>query len=146
MIRQTAFLASSALYAVDLSGLKRSPCGHTASGEPLYRYDIPAVWFKRRKGVDAAQSGYLWTYATATHLEEDPAAARNFLATELTDGRYGGQCLHRWDGERLWSEPSIPVAEQPLAFLRDMLAAYPEIPDGYDGWWRFPKRGEVSRG
>jgi hypothetical protein len=27
--------------------------------------------------------------------------------------------------------------EQHLKILRPMLANYPALPDGYDGWWRF---------
>jgi hypothetical protein len=27
--------------------------------------------------------------------------------------------------------------ERYAALLRPMLSAYPQIPDGYDGWWTF---------
>jgi hypothetical protein len=66
----------------------------------------------------------------------EPADAHEFL-TQHTDGRYGGDCEGRWDGERYWGAQEPAVIEQHLALLRPMLANYPNIPDGYDGWWRF---------
>lgn len=139
MRRQDKFLASLALYAIDLSSLKRRYEGITSRGDSLYRYMISVVWFRRRHGLDTANAGGLWTYSTDLHEEGDESAARGFLVDTLTDGRCGAGCRSRWDGERLWSEPSVTLAqaEEDAAFLRSMLDAVPQIPAGYDGWWRF---------
>lgn len=166
MIRQEAFLASLALYAVDLSGLSVSdPCRRQRRSEttgqweidpeapPFFRLEVPAVWYRRRKGLDAANAGRLWTFSDDIPRVNKGGAvprdsARRAMGFAFADGRHGPHNQARWDGEFFWHDPSMPQehAEKVLAFLREMLAAYPEIPDGFDGWWRFPKRGKASRG
>ena len=144
------FLASKSLYAVNLSGLTRTALPRQKRDEsglwvpdpgavPLYRYEIPAVWFKRRHGSDTSNIGYLWDITFDYYVEGDPGQALNFLKFTLTDGRYGGHCQSRWDDQRLWSEPRTTLEEQTsrIPLLTSMLRSYPSIPDGYDGWWHF---------
>lgn len=50
---------------------------------------------------------------------------------------YGGSCEGRWDGQRYWGAQEPDVMAQHLDLLRPMIVNYPEIPAGYDGWWRF---------
>lgn len=139
MRRQNKFLASLALYAIDLTGLTRAEVGPTHDGASLYKYEIPAVWFRRRRGLDTSNVGYLWDFSRDRHEGGSEEEARSFLEMTLTDGRQGGSCRSRWDGERLWSEPAVTLeqARKDAEFLQAMLDAFPQIPSGYDGWWRF---------
>jgi hypothetical protein len=143
MHRETRFLASRALYAVDLSKLQREQIGTVrGTGTPLYGYTIPAVWFKRRHGANTANVGTLWTCSTNYHKvgpDRPETPACEFLQFTLIDGRHGGRCRTRWDGDYLWSDPSTSYTQQTqdAEFLKRMLSRYPDIPDGFDGWWRF---------
>lgn len=129
MIREDKFLISRRPYAVDLSSLRIAK-----PWEPRCWVLIDAVWFRRRRGVTVAVVGTLYDFqATPAPLSAVEALGR------YTDGRYGGAWTARWDGESYVSEhPSSPedMAEH-MALLRPMLERYPEIPPGYDGWWRF---------
>ena len=132
MIREPRFLISRKPYAVDLGSLRGkvtpTPQGRRAS---YYSGRIDAVWFRRRKGQTVACIGELWDIQ-----DDQPAAGREFLEHH-EDGRYGGECHGRWDGASYWGNVTLEQQERHLAVLRPMLAAYPEIPAGYDGWWRF---------
>ncbi len=132
MIREDKFLISRKPYAVDLSTL-RGGCVDTPSGRNPYSYDgrIDAVWFRRRKGETVACIGTLWDYQYP-----EPADAAQFLA-QHEDGRYGGDCIGRWDGDSYWGNVTLAEQERHLAILRPMLANFPAIPDGYSGWWTF---------
>lgn len=154
MILQSRFLPSKALYAVALSGLTRytlprqkrveidSVYRWVDTDDPavpqLYRYEIPCVWYRRRKGTDTANIGLLWDISSLCYAEHDPSSAARFLEN-CTDGRYGADCHTRWDGEHLWCFPSITYEQQQedLVLLRWMLDHYPEIPPGFSGWWSF---------
>lgn len=92
---------------------------------------IDAVWFRRRRGVTVACVGYLWNYP-----HDDGALAVKFLQ-QFTDGRYGGNTLGRWDGTRYWGAQVPSEIQKHLDLLRPMLANFPQIPTGYDGWWVF---------
>lgn len=73
--------------------------------------------------------GYLWTFGDKS-LDD-------FLQNE-SDGRYGGRTLARWDGSNLWApEMSKDKADECFEFLKPMLDNYPEIPGGFDGWWKY---------
>jgi hypothetical protein len=122
MIREDRFLISRRPYAVDLSSLNVTDS---------LRVTVRAVWFRRRSGVTAACVGELWDHQRAT-----PATALEFLAAH-DDGRYGGDCHGRWDGERYWGAQEPDAIAQHLDLLRPMLANYPALPGSYDGWWRF---------
>jgi hypothetical protein len=83
--------------------------------------------------MTAACIGTLWDYAR-------PATADvvDFLAS-TTDGRYGGACEGRWDGTRYWGAQEPGIIEYHLRLLRPMLASYPEIPIGFDGWYVYER-------
>lgn len=121
MRRESRFVLSHRPYAVDLSGL------HVDG----MRARLGAVWYRRRQRVTVACIGYLWDYQDAT-----PRTAAEFLARHV-DGRYGGTCEGRWDGSRYWGAQEPDVIAQHLQILRPMLDAFPDVPDGYDGWWTF---------
>ncbi|WP_188188005.1 hypothetical protein [Nonomuraea sp. SYSU D8015] len=130
MIRDNRFLVSRRPYAVDLSSL-RGTLEPRHDGTTYYRGRIDAVWYRRRRGVTVACIGTLWD-----SQDEQPADAVQFLERH-TDGRYGGDCDGRWDGTSYWGNSTLEQQHQHLAVLRPMLANYPELPPGWDGWWRF---------
>lgn len=132
MIREARFLISRRPYAVDLSSL-RGTVNLTPQGRRPSYYEgrVDAVWFRRKQGVTVACIGTLWDLQ-----DDEPADAVEFLARH-DDGRYGGDCRGRWDGTSYWGNVPLTVQEQHLEILRPMLAGYPAIPGGFDGWWRF---------
>ncbi|CAM5263369.1 hypothetical protein [Streptomyces badius] len=132
MDRTDRFLISRKPYAVDLNSLR----GHrtdTPQGRNPYYFDgrINAVWFRRRHGVTVACIGDLWDLQHPA-----PADARQFLE-QHHDGRHGGDCHGRWDGDSYWGNVTLEEQQRHLTILQPMLADYPAIPDGYDGWWTF---------
>ncbi|MGW7617364.1 hypothetical protein ACWGLG_16160 [Streptomyces antimycoticus] len=129
MIREDKFLISRRPYAVDLSSIRRS---ERDPDKTWAWYVVDAVWFRGRKAEPVACIGTLRTIID----DPAPADARDFLE-RYTDGRYGGDCHGRWDGESYWGNVPLEQQERHLAVLRPMLANYPNLPDGYDGWWRF---------
>lgn len=131
MIREDRFLISNRPYAVDLSSFRVTSENAYPDGRRSYWCRVDAVWFRRRHGVTAACVGNLRDLQ-----DERPTDAAEFL-DHFTDGRYGGDCEGRWDGDNYWGAGAPDVIERHLALLRPMLANYPAIPDGYDGWWRF---------
>lgn len=132
MIRTDRFLISKRPYAVDLSSLRGSTTD-TPNGRNPSSYDgrIDAVWFRRKQGVTVACIGTLWDLQYPT-----PTDADQFLR-QHDDGRYGGDCDGRWDGESYWGTGTLADQERHLTILRPMLANYPAIPSEYDGWWHF---------
>lgn len=130
MIRDERFLISRRPYAIDLGSL-RTVEHDRDDGSHYYSGRVDAVWYRRRQGVTVACIGTLWDYQ-----DVQPEDGRTFLEHH-EDGRYGGDCVGRWDGTGYWGTEVPDVQKQHLAVLRPMLAAYPVIPEGYDGWWRF---------
>jgi hypothetical protein len=128
--RTSKFTPSKRLYAVGLDSLRVDESGEAFLG---------AVWFRRKRlgytgpVVTAACSGVLWDFQ-----QPRPETAAQFLAA-ADDGRYGAHCLARWDGDSLWFLGSEEDRARHLGILRPMLAAYPEVPPGWDGWWAYPK-------
>ncbi|MFE0692868.1 hypothetical protein [Streptomyces sp. NPDC058869] len=136
MRRTDRFLISRKPFAIDLNSLR----GHrtdTPQGRNPYYYDgrINAVWFRRRHGITVACIGDLWDLQ-----HPQPADARQFLE-QHQDGRYGGDCHGRWDGESYWGNVTLEEQQRHLTILQPMLANYPAIPEGYDGWWTFHTEG-----
>lgn len=137
MIRQAKFRISARPYAVDLASFKViTRIGETAVGNQV---TFDAVWFRRRRGVTVACIGQLREYVSlgADLYSGDVRSAENALMA-VDDGRYGGDCLGRWDGRGYWGAESPERAAEHMAILRPMLENFPEIPRGYDGWWVFP--------
>lgn len=134
MIRETRFLISRKPYAIDLS---------TVTGEQHERGDriafsgtANAVWYRRQNGVTRACLGSLMLFSHYLPEPLDLDDPHAILSADL-DGRYGGDTHGRWDGESYWGNVTLEQQEQHLAILRPMLANYPALPDGYDGWWTF---------
>jgi hypothetical protein len=122
VIKAGTFRVSRPLYAVDLGSYRLSEQGGSY---------INAVWFRRRKSVTVACCGQLWNY-----LQPRPQTAAEFLAAH-DDNRYGGDCMARWDGSSLWSNSDEAQRREYLRVLEPMLAAYPDVPEGFDGWYGF---------
>jgi hypothetical protein len=135
MIKEDRFMISRRPYAVKLGTYKTESRRMWVMGKDsssiYHRSRIDAVWFRRRKGVTVACAGHL---STGT---DGPVSDPVRFLQGYTDGRYGGTCSARWDGERLWLDPSILHVNPYLGILRPMLKAFPDVPDGYDGWWTF---------
>ena len=138
MIRENSFVLSHRPYAVDLASLRA--LDHMNIGEREHNwYGVNAAWFRRRS-VGYGRERHLVTVACVGQLRDlqrhEPGTAGEFLHAH-DDGRYGGDCEGRWDGERYWGSQLPDVIERHLVLLRPMLAAYPACPDGFDGWWTF---------
>jgi hypothetical protein len=124
VIREDKFLISHAPYAVDLSSLTRRGPGSRG-------YHVTSAWFRRRNGANVACIGVLWDYQETT-----PQNTLEFLERH-DDGRYGGECYGRWDGESFWGNVTLDQQQEYLEILRPMLENYPAVPPGFDGWWTF---------
>lgn len=134
MIRDEKFRISDKPFAINLATVNARQ--DDRGGRTTISGNAEALWFRRKDGITRACIGTLglWSH----HLTEpvdltDPQA----ILTADLDGRYGGDCLGRWDGERYWGAQEPEVMEQHLAVLRPMLDNYPALAPGYDGWWRF---------
>lgn len=134
MIRDDRFLISQKPFAINLATITAE------QGRQGERWFVSghanAVWFRRKDGTTRACIGTLglWRHHMVEPVDvTDPMA---ILAADL-DSRYGGDCHGRWDGERYWGAQEPAVMAQHLELLRPMLANYPAIVPGYDGWWRF---------
>ena len=134
MIREDRFLISRKPYAIDLS---------TVTIERHHQHDTywlsgscQAVWFRRKSGTTYVCLGSLRLWAHWLREEPDVSSPEAILSNNL-DSRYGGDPDGRWDGERYWGSQKPLVQSRHLALLEPMLANYPAVPAGYDGWWRF---------
>lgn len=128
MRREETFVQSHRPYAVRLDSLKEYPS--TTGGVGMWV--MHAVWFRRRKGITVACIGTLWDFQKIA-----PTTPQEFLERH-DDGRHGGSTRGRWDGHGYWGDGvSLDVQEAHLTILQPMLAAWPQVPEGYDGWWTF---------
>lgn len=139
MIRETRFVQSHRPYAVRLDTF-RALDHRNRDGRDWKWYGIDAVWFRRRS-IGYGPERRMVTVACVGELHDlqrqPPADAAEFLAAH-DDGRYGGDCRSRWDGHQFWSADQNPDTQAAdLALLKPILDAYPAIPDGHSGWWRF---------
>ncbi|MBB6172232.1 hypothetical protein HNR23_002292 [Nocardiopsis mwathae] len=140
MHRETRFLISRGLYAIDLATITGTQ--HPRGDRIAFTGQANAVWYRRQGGVTRACIGdlKLWSHYLPRLLDlDDPL---DVLGADL-DGRYGGDCHGRWDGQRYWGAQEPEVMERHLSVLRPMLDAFPTVPEGYDGWWTFqpPRTG-----
>jgi hypothetical protein len=129
VIREDKFLISHAPYAVDLLSLeiasRRDSGWHSGT--------VRAVWFRRKSGVLTSHIGTLWD-----SQKPEPFDAEEFLERH-EDGRYGGNCVARWDGESFWGNVTMLQQMKYMDVLVPMLENYPAVPHGFDGWWTFAK-------
>lgn len=127
MRHEDRFVQSHRPYAVNLATLRRAD---VLTDRPVW-WRVEAVWFRRRNGITIACVGELRTIQ-----DPRPKDAIDFLI-RYTDGRYGGDCHGRWDGENYWGAQQPDTIAEHLELLRPMLANHPAIPYGFDGWWSF---------
>lgn len=136
MRRETRFLISRKPFAIDLSTVTAEQQQRGDRDTWNFSGSAHAVWYRRQQGITRACVGSLplfTHYLTEPVDLSDPVA---ILSADL-DGRYGGDCHGRWDGDRYWGAQEPEVMERHLALLRPMLADYPTVPAGYDGWWTY---------
>lgn len=128
MIKVAKFRFSHRPYAVDLSSFKVE-----WSGEHSNRVTFDAVWFRGPSTAPKACVGKLREYISLA-ADHDPERVLQCM----DDGRYGGDCLGRWNGTGYWGVEDLDVQAEHMTILRPMLGNFPEIPRGYDGWWTYP--------
>jgi hypothetical protein len=136
MIKDSRFVLSRRPYAADLGSLSTS---ETANSSNVLA-SVRAVWFRRRRSRYG--TGTMRTVASIGTLQEyqPPPRDAEHALEQMADGSWGGRCEARWDGETLWApEATEDQRKEFLAVLEPMLANYPEIPKGFDGWWHFPR-------
>lgn len=138
MRRTDRFLISRKPFAIDLS---------TVTIESTHQHDAywlsgncQAVWFRRKNGTTYACLGSLNLWAHWLREEPDVSSPEAILGNNL-DSRYGGDPHGRWDGERYWGSQKPFEQALHLTLLEPMLANYPAIPEGHDGWWTFHTEG-----
>jgi hypothetical protein len=125
MRRTDKFLISKRPYAIDPSTLWSRNTG------TRWHVRVNAVWFRRKAGGLGAYIGTLWDIQ-----EEEPRTALEMVERHV-DGRYGGDTQGRWNGSSYWGTGTLDDQVAHLKILRPMLAGFPEIPPGFDGWWTF---------
>ena len=129
MLKTADFKISRPMYAVNLDAFS---VGGPQAPFPEWGV-VAAVWFRRKSRVTAACGGFL---KAPVHRTGAPADVQDFLA-RYTDGRYGGDCIARWDGSTLWCLEDEDTRAEYKRLLVPMLAAYPAAPSGWDAWWHF---------
>lgn len=134
MRRDTRFLISRKPFAIDLSTVTLE--GSERDGAYWLTGDCQAVWYRRKSGVTYACLGSLRLWAQWRREKPDLSSPEAMLGNDL-DSRYGGDPAGRWDGERYWGSQKPFEQALHLTVLEPMLANYPVIPEGYDGWWTF---------
>lgn len=129
MIKVAKFRFSYRPYAIDLSSFEVA-----WEGERSSRVTFDAVWFRGPKTAPKACIGQLREYVSLA-ADHDPER----VLLNMNDGRYGGECLGRWNGTGYWgADGDLDVQARHLEILRPMLENFPAIPRGFDGWWTFP--------
>jgi hypothetical protein len=71
-------------------------------------------------------------------LRQQPGDAPSFDEwVANVDMRYGGYSIAKWDGEKLITDEARPfeTCEHLRARLDVVLQAFPQVPEGYEGWY-----------
>lgn len=155
MIRESRFVLSRKQVAVYPPSFRQLDA-RTYPGNPgntFNEYAINAVWYRRRKGATVAS----WGTVRRTLGANVVAADWQDYLTRAADGRYGPECLVRWDGRTTWADSMVSLHEVTGVvdqFLRPLLAHPVDarthlgvdpatgLPNGlvlpgWDGWWRW---------
>jgi hypothetical protein len=135
MKREEKFVMSHKPFAVDLATFRDGEL-YDHGGRFSVHAKIDAVWYRRKDGETRACVGVLGLWSQNLKEPVDPLDPVAVLSADL-DSRYGGDCWARWDGTGYWGAERPETVAQQMALLRPMLENFPEIPDGYDGWWTF---------
>jgi hypothetical protein len=134
MIREDQFLISRKPFAINLSTVtvnrEQQQDAWWLSGH------CEAVWYRRRNGTTYACLGTLRLWAHWLREEPDVSSPEAILRNRL-DSRYGGDPDGRWDGENYWGSQKPFEQALHLTLLEPMIADFPALPEGYDGWWTF---------
>lgn len=138
MIRKSdRYTASAFFYAFNLNKVKLSHHGPVRnSDDTLTGMSFPAVWFKRKNGEVFVSAGYLshTVRHPTTHTLTTEEAIEHFM--ENYDPRYGGTVEMKWDGEVMWApETRWTDVVKYQAILARILDGFPNIPEGFDGWY-----------
>lgn len=101
---------------------------------PYYTMTVEAVWFRRKSGILTAHYGHL-----RDSSRDRPADLLDWIENDW-DGRYGGNCVARYQADGLWAPGATwQEMKQYEGVLRQMLDNFPESPVGYDGWWTYKR-------
>lgn len=134
MIRATRLAPSRPMYAFDPTTWRPASYGG---------FEVDAVWFKRKAGRLVAVMGTYHPMVLGHGADPTDGRYESWIGA-ADDNRYGGNHLSSWDGEALLTTdpPRITPEEaaERTAFLARVLAAHPNPPAGYDGWWTFPRQ------
>ena len=134
MIRETRFLISRKPFAINLATVTLEATER--DGIYWLSGSCHALWYRRKNGTTYACLGTLRLWAQWLREKPDLSSPEAMLGNDL-DGRYGGDCHGRWDGERYWGAQEPHVQALHLTVLEPMLASYPVLPAGHSGWWTF---------
>lgn len=135
MRKLNGFQISAKPYAIDLSTVIVEKY-EERDGLYFLWGSCSAVWFRRHNRTLRACIGTLSLWGQYMREPVDISTPRGVLVGQL-DGRYGGDCGGRWDGQNYWGAQDLTVMEEHLNVLKPMLEFFPEVPFGYDGWWSF---------
>ena len=108
---------------------------HGAPSQPveLTSIRIPAIWTSRKSGTVQVSKGILGGYHRSSQGPL-PGLLEELMAL-CTHG--GGVPAARWDGVYMWA-PKTPLTEmvELAKELDPILEAIPEVPAGYQGWYK----------
>lgn len=134
MIRREKFVMAHKPYAIDLTTV--SGAQKERDGRFFFRGSCRAVWFRRKDRVTRACLGSLHLWAHYLTDRVDMSSPEAVLSADL-DGRYGGQMEGRWDGSRYFGAQEPRLIQRDLEILSPMLENFPQVPEGFSGWWSF---------
>jgi hypothetical protein len=163
VIKMDYYVHSKRAYAVNLGSFvvghePRRPYSHQGAEYWTAEYwtcRIGAVWFRGKTDAPEVCIGEIrWNtrvnpmrapFNGAAVGDRNGAALRAVEAHQ--DGSHGGSCWAklRTDGT-LWTSDRVSAA-QAVEYenrLIPILGSFPDVPKGWNGWWRFPARAELS--
>ena len=135
MVTQSRNFSSKHFYAVDFGDVELTVYPANTPGHfTVHSYEIPAIWFKTKKGLRTVSEGFLRFSIRAVDFEEFASVEEAFLAK--FDGRYGGDSVFQWDGERMYApQQSFEDMQEAQVRLQSYLDHFPQLPIQYTGWF-----------
>ena len=130
MLELTNFAISKKLYAIKRDTFVATYSGDTQKGEPMYRVSVDAMWFRRKQGIEVISKGKLGDLAVGKEWDID-----DFIANVST-ARYGGTPFGSWDGYDVIGVTNYEAIVALVKELDPILDAYPDVPVGYEGWYK----------
>lgn len=140
--RLDKFVISKKPYAIDRDSFEVNLASTSGASDPqlvMWKYKIQAIWFRKRSnGRLAAFSGTLSSLSTNRNGGTE-WSLEDFIA-KFDEARYGGDPWGCWDGKGAWwsktAADDYELQQELLSEYKSMLENYPNIPDGYDGWYQ----------